>query len=224
MSNSQTDRRPEHAFDRPAGWAVDYRDRRFQAGSGAGTDRRERRALATLLRRAGPTEGAWLDVPCGAGRMSGLLPGPVVQVDYAPAMLEAIDAPAGPRVRASAFELPFADDSFAGALCHRLMHHVPVREDRVILLRELQRVTRGPVIVSFFHAVSLQNARRALARRFRGKRRSSRGGITLRSFLCDLHEAGLELVTARPLFPFVSEQWLALTRRSKGLRIDPVET
>ncbi len=217
MTGSALDQRPERAFDRPPGWAQDYRDRRFRSGSGPRTDRRERRALRSLLEKAHARSGPWLDVPSGAGRMSDLLPGPVVQADYALAMLLAIEAPAGPLIRASALELPFADQSFAGVLCHRLLHHVARREDRVRILTELRRVSQGPVILSFFHAVSLQNARRALARSLRGKRRSSRGGITLRAFLRDLCAAGLELDAARPLFPFVSEQWLVLARPMAGV-------
>lgn len=225
MTERSTDLRPERAFERPPGWELEYRDRRFHSGSGPGTDRRERRALRALLARAGARPGTWLDVPSGAGRMSELLPGPVVAVDHSLEILRAIQAPRGPRLRASAFELPFADASFAGVLCHRLLHHVPLASDRVRILAELRRVSEGPVIASFFHAVSLQNARRALARRLRGKRRSSRGGITLRAFLRDLAAAGLELVAARPLLPFVSEQWLVLARPRRAARagVGPVD-
>ncbi|MFO1052833.1 MAG: class I SAM-dependent methyltransferase [Planctomycetota bacterium] len=208
-----TNPRPERAFERAPGWAVDYRDRRFRSGSGAATDRRERRALRSLLARCEPAEGPWLDVPCGAGRMSGLLPGPVTQVDYAREMLGAIEGADGPRIRASAFELPFADDAFSGVLCHRLLHHVPGRAERVAILGELARVSRGAVIVSFFHAASLQNLRRGLARRLLRKRRSSRGGVSWRTFQRDLGEAGLKVVAVRALLPFVSEQWLVLARR-----------
>ena len=215
MTGPTPDLRPERAFERPAGWALDYRDKRFRAGSGLRTDRRERKALLALLHRTGAGEGPWLDVPCGAGRMSDLLPGPVVAVDFAEEMLRAIPSPRGPRIRATAFELPFCDASFEGVLCHRLLHHVPRAADRVRILAELRRVSSGPVIVSFFHSVSLQHARRTLARKLRGKRRSSRGGVTLTTFLRDLREAGLEFVAARPLLPFVSEQWLVLARRAK---------
>lgn len=146
--------------------------------------------------------------------MSPELPGPVVQLDYAAEMLTAIEQPTGPRIRASAFALPFADHSFAGVLCHRLLHHVPTSEARVRLLRELARVSNGPLIVSFFHSFCVQHLRRWMSRKWKHKPRSSRGGVTLRTFLCDLREAGLRPVAARPLLPLWSEQWLVLAVRA----------
>jgi ubiquinone/menaquinone biosynthesis C-methylase UbiE len=171
--------------------------------------------LRALLARIPDLRGPWLDAPCGAGRMSEELPGPVVQLDYAIEMLAAIEAPAGPRVRASAFALPFADRSFGGVLCHRLLHHVPTSEARVRLLAELARVSEGPMIVSFFHSFCVQHLRRWVSRKWRHKPRSSRGGVTLRTFLCDLREAGLRPVAARPLLPLWSEQWLVLAMRNR---------
>lgn len=198
-------------WDREPGYALRYRDRRFTEASGARTDRRERAALCRLLRGLEIGAGPWLDVPSGAGRMSELLPGPVVQVDLDPAMLQAAPGER-PRARARAHALPFADDSFAGALCHRLIHHLPGSDERVQVLAELARVSRGPVVFSFFHATSLQHARRLIRRRT-GKPRSGRGAVRLRTLLRDLERAGLRLEAAAPLLPFLSEQWLVRCRR-----------
>ena len=38
---------------------------------------------------------------------------------------------------ASVVALPFPDDSFAGALCHRLLQHIPTAVERIDILREL---------------------------------------------------------------------------------------
>src|SRR5690606_14337503 len=151
--------------------------------------------------------GTWLDLPCGTGRLSDLLPGDVVQVDRSQPMLEAITAPAAARVCASAQALPFADDAFVGALCHRLLHHVPRSEERIRILAELRRVTDGPVVVSFFRAVSFPHARRVVSRRLRRKPVSGRGAFTLRQFLVELQAAGLRARSCVGLAPFVSEQW-----------------
>ncbi|MEC8253497.1 MAG: hypothetical protein VX044_09800, partial [Planctomycetota bacterium] len=95
----------ESSYEREPGYALRYRDRRWVTGSGAGTDARERRALRALLERAERCGGAWLDAPSGAGRLSGELPGRVVQVDRDPAMvLAAGDAAA--RACASVHALP----------------------------------------------------------------------------------------------------------------------
>ncbi len=199
---------PETPYQREQGYARRYRDDRFAAGSGPLTDARERRALRRLLARARSAPGPWLDAPSGAGRMSAELPGPVVQVDRDPEMLEA--APAGrPRACASVLRLPFRDGCFRGALCHRLMQHIPTPEERIDILREFARVTRGPVVVSFFDSCSLQHHRRQLRRRF-GKPRSGRSAVARGQFARECETAGLRVVAFEALRRFFSEQTLVL--------------
>lgn len=201
---------PETPYRREPGYAQRYRDQRFAAGSGSGhgTDRRERAALRELLRLAPTTSGAWLDAPSGAGRMSAELPGPVVQVDRDTAMLRASPMPS-PRVCGSVHALPFADGCFAGTLCHRLLQHIPTAVERIDILRELARVTCGPIVVSFFDATSLQHLRRRLRRLF-GKPRSGRSAVARWAFLAELRQAGLQPVAVRALRRFVAEQTLVL--------------
>lgn len=203
----------ETPYLREPGYAERYRDRRFRQGHGPRTDRLERAALAGLLAGAAARAGPWLDVPCGAGRMSDLLPGPAVQVDRDPAMLAAcVDG--RPRICASAAALPFSDGVFAGALCLRLLQHIPASDERVRILAELARVTDGPVIVSFFDARSLQHVRRVV-RRALGKTRSGRCAISRRALASDLRRAGLRPVRWAPLRRFVAEQTLVLAVRDR---------
>lgn len=202
----------ETPYTREDGYAERYRDRRFATGSGRRTDRLEVHAIQALLTLTNTgLDGPWLDAPSGAGRLSGLLPGTVVRSDRSLAMLRACRGEVA-RVCGSAHQLPFADQSFAGALCMRLLHHIPGSEERRRILAELRRVSRGPVILSFFHSISLQHARRQLARRL-GKTRSGRCAIRLSVLRADLAAAGLEVIATRPLQRFVSEQWLVLARQ-----------
>lgn len=202
----------ETPYRREPGYAERYRDRRFRSGSGPGTDRRERAALRALLAHAaalGRIEpGPWLDVPAGAGRMAAELPGPAIAVDRDAAMLRA--AAALPhRACASAQALPFGDRLFAGVLCHRLLQHIPTSGERVAILRELARVGRGPVIVSFFDSLSLPGLRRVV-RRWTGKRRSGRSSVRRSVFLAECRQAGLQPLAVRSLCRFVSEQTMVL--------------
>ena len=201
----------ETPYAREPGYARRYRDERFRGGSGASTDRREREALRSLLSLAHGDGGPWLDAPCGAGRMTGELPGPVVMLDSDAAMVALCDR-ARPRVCASVHALPFADDTFAGGLCHRLLQHIPTPVERIDILRELARVTRGPIVVSFFDARSLQHLRRCIRRAF-GKQRSGRCAVSRRAFFAEVAAAGLRVVATRPLRRFVAEQTLALCVR-----------
>lgn len=204
----------ESPYQREPGYAERYRDRRFATGTGAATDRRERRALRALLRRAHDElpwpEGPWLDAPSGAGRLSDELPAPVVRADRDPAMVRA----AGPdlwRCCASVHALPFRDDAFAGVLCMRLVQHLRDGPERVRVFSELARVSRGPIVVSFFDSTSLQHLRRRLGG-LRGKRRSGRFAVPRRTFRDELQQAGLEVVAMRALRRFFGEQTLVLCR------------
>ena len=202
----------ETPYVREDGYAERYRDQRFDTGSGRGTHRRESRALVELLAIAGVTSGPWLDVPCGAGRLSTLLPTPVILVDRDLDMVRACPHDTT-RICASVHDLPFADGSFAGVICLRLLHHIPGAPERRKILEELRRVSRGPVIVSFFHAFSLQHLRRTIARRL-GKRVSGRCALSWRRFRPDLEAAGFRIVATKPLARGLSEQWLVLVTPS----------
>jgi SAM-dependent methyltransferase len=196
-------------YVREAGYAERYRDRRFATAHGPRTDRRERHALRALLRECGAGAGPWLDAPCGTGRLAAELPGPVVLVDRDRTMLAACPDPR--RVCAAVSALPFEDGAFAGVLCCRLLQHLPAAAERRAVLREFARVSRGPVIVSFFDAMSLQHARRLVRRRL-GKKRSGRTAITRRALLADLRAAGLRPLRYRALGRFVAEQTLVACR------------
>ncbi|MBI4260810.1 MAG: ubiquinone/menaquinone biosynthesis methyltransferase [Actinobacteria bacterium] len=85
-----------------------------------------------------------LDLGCGTGRLAGLLAGehPVVGVDLSREMLAAARVRLAPRgrvdlVRGSAFRLPFADASFAGAASAFVMRNL---DDLPAAFAELARV------------------------------------------------------------------------------------
>lgn len=198
----------ESPYNREPGYAERYRDRRFQTGTGSRTDVRERKAIARLLRNATIPNGLWLDAPCGAGRLSLEVPAKAVLVDRDPSMVVAADNHTL-RACASVHALPFGDDSFAGVLCMRLLQHIATPDERITILRELARVSRGPIVVSFFDACSLQHLRRRL-RPLLGKRRSDRFALSRRSFGKELATSGLEMHSMRALARFVGEQTIVL--------------
>jgi SAM-dependent methyltransferase len=202
----------ERPYVRAPGYAERYRDQRFATGHGPRTDRRERAALRALLAECTPAAGIWLDVPCGAGRLAEELPLAVL-TDRDLRMLAAA-GPARPRVCGAASALPFADGAFAGVLCMRLLQHLPTAAERIAVLAELRRCSRGPVIVSFFDSHSLTHARRLL-RRATG-RRSGRGAIARRTLIAEAAAAGLTVRRFRALLRFCSEQTLALLLPENG--------
>ncbi len=202
----------ETPYERPSGYAERYRDQRFATGTGNATDRRERKALRALLGSRHAPAGPWLDAPSGAGRLTAELPGPTVQVDRDLAMVRACGQ-GHLRACASVHALPFRDEAFAGALCHRLLQHIPTPVERITILRELARVTRGPIVVSFFDACTLQHLRRCWRRCF-GKPRSGRSAVARSAFLREVRAAGLTPLAVRSLRRFVAEQTLVLCQRT----------
>lgn len=71
----------------------------------------------------------------------------VVAVEPSVTMIRQRPPKAGPAVRAFADRLPFADDSFDGAMALLTVHHWP---DPLAGLAELARVTAGPLVVLTF--------------------------------------------------------------------------
>jgi len=197
----------ETPYVRAEGYARRYRDQRFTSGTGPRTHRREVAIIRRLISRSGATGGTWLDLPSGAGRLTHLLPGEAWQLDRNPEMLQVCERRSR-QVCASSLAVPFADGAFDGALCMRLMQHLPTSAERVGCLAELRRVTRGPVIVSHFHTVSAQHLRRRIRRRLgRPSRRVATSG---RQFRSELADAGLRFDSAIPLLRFLSEEWVVL--------------
>ena len=146
-----------------------YRDRPTKRWS---TDK-ERRLLRQHL-GSQPRSGVLLDLPSGGGRLSGILAEHTdlsIEADIGLGqLLYARQAHEGDQQRvwmtASAFHIPFRDDSVDGVVCCRLCHHLPTREERERLVRELLRVARGFVIMTFFDHHSLKNYNRRIRRPF----------------------------------------------------------
>jgi ubiquinone/menaquinone biosynthesis C-methylase UbiE len=70
---------------------------------------------------------------------------------------------------ASAFHIPFRDNSVDGTVCCRLCHHLPSAIERERLVEELLRVSRRFVIMTFFDYYSLKNWLRRARRPFNKK-------------------------------------------------------
>jgi SAM-dependent methyltransferase len=177
--------------------------------------RREARLLLAALDRSG-AHGAVLDVPCGAGRMTEALLARGDRVTGADLSAE-MTAEAARRcataaregradfVRSSATALPFEDRRFDAVVCWRLLHHLVSREDRVRVLAEAARVSRGPVVVSFADAGTL----RARLQRLRGRRRRC-ALLTAASLDAEAREAGLSVAWTARLATAFSLQAAAL--------------
>ena len=181
------------------------------------SDRVERRLLRRLLLRAG-RQDAVLDVPCGTGRLSPVVAeaaGWLYETDISLAMLELDrsnlgDLAAG-RIAGSALALPFRDGAVGGTVSVRLTHHLTEPSEVEALVRELCRVSREWVIVSYFAHSSLKARIRQLRSKLFGKRRKNTVRHAELRALAERH--GFRVECAPPLSRLFSGHHFALLRR-----------
>lgn len=137
---------------------------------------REFRLLERLLSSQGHNK-LLLDLPCGGGRLSpGIGPHTdlLIEADIAVGQVlygkrhSNLETPQF-WMTASAFHIPFRDNSVDGVVCCRLCHHLPTPEERERLVTELLRVSRRFVIMTFFDFYSLKNWLRRARRPFNKK-------------------------------------------------------
>jgi SAM-dependent methyltransferase len=177
--------------------------------------RREARLVAGLL--DGPGENRMiLDAACGTGRISALLKArgwEVLSVDASLDMLKRGFQSKSEEGRlvanATLFDLPLEDKGLDGAVSLRFLHHLPERAARTAVLKELARVTRGPIVLSFWGRFNLQSLRRRL-KRLSGRRPSARYTLGRKRLEEEAGAAGLRVRKIRCLFPWISETLYAL--------------
>jgi len=164
---------------------------------------KEKRLIASLLAETGRLE-RMLDVPCGAGRLSGVLAlhaEKVFEVDYSREMLKVCRRNAGYAARfaeASVFDLPFGDGSFDMVVSIRLSHHIPDRRARLAHLRELFRSSRRYVLATFFDEKTLKNRLRTLHRKLGGRKRPKHT-LTMEEVTRVAEESGFRVLRRRRL-------------------------
>jgi SAM-dependent methyltransferase len=136
--------------------------------------------------------GLILDVGCGNGYFTYYLEkvGPTIGLDYAATMLS--QNPVEALVQGSAFELPFADDSFDLVLCSNLLHHLlhPLK-----VISEMKRTSKKYVVL---HEPNRNNPAMLALALFKAE---ERGGLRFTSsYLGSLaHQAGLYVIACQTL-------------------------
>jgi ubiquinone/menaquinone biosynthesis C-methylase UbiE len=191
-------------------YKADYQNKLHRKWS----DKRERALLTRYFDRIGKV-GSILDLPCGHGRLSDFLKercGQLIEGDWSFTMVSLNQRDHGrdrrSYMRASALEIPLPDQSVDVVVSFRLSHHLETQELRERHLRELFRVARKHVIVTWFSATSLKNLLRQVRVKLAGKRPKNvlRNG-RVREIAA---EAGYAQELAKPLFLIGSGHVLGL--------------
>lgn len=128
-----------------------------------------------MIRRALPMLSnckTFLDAPCGAGRATLLLARvgyEVTGIDLGEGALAVSREQAAKAGVAARFEqadvqqMPFADRQFDAVLCFRLYHHFPKDCLRVGVIKELCRVSRRYVLMSYLDPYAYTSLRRRIS-------------------------------------------------------------
>jgi hypothetical protein len=107
--------------------------------------------------------------------------------------------------------MPLKDSCVDVAFSARLFHHVPDREERHQYIRELLRVSRKFVVMTFFHTWSLKNILRMIRRPFNKKK--PKVTMTTDELREIVRAQGWEVVTTIPLSRIASGHHYAVLRR-----------
>jgi SAM-dependent methyltransferase len=209
QQNYQTDQRA-------ATYNAKYRDRWTKRLS----TWREFRLLDRMLRNQGRCK-VLLDLPCGGGRLSPSM------ARYADLLIEADVAVGQLRygrnhgrvptrqvwMTASGFHIPLRDASVDGTVCVRLNHHLPTEAERERLVRELLRVSKRFLIMSFFDYYSPKNTLRRLRQPF--NRKPSKSAMKVAELEHLAQDSGATLVECPAIFLMGSGHRYALMVKDK---------
>jgi hypothetical protein len=105
----------------------------------------------------------------------------------------------GSLLGADALNLPFPPGRFDFLTSVRLLHRIRERQTRVAMLREMSRVTAGPLVVTYYARWNLRGIQRWL----KGKDPGLSQGEVLR----DVRMAGLRVSRSIPARRWTQQQW-----------------
>jgi len=207
-------------FDTPAAAA------KYAASlGGTATHRREMRTILSCLRGV-PRNAKVLDLPCGTGRLLPELMAAgfrVTEADSSPHMVDlartfaresGVTMADDQFAVASVFSTGLADNAFDAVICNRLLHHFRESKVRIDALRELARISRGPIVASFFCNWAIDSGMFHLKQIIRGKPATDRIPIWRRVLARDIRAAGLTPVRWVATRPGVSKQWYVVMKKT----------
>jgi hypothetical protein len=93
----------------------------------------------------------------------------------------------------------FGDRAFDAVVCHRLFHHLVDSETRRLAIRELKRISKGPVLVSFFSIFSLSALIRLLKYKILKRSPTDRIPIHPRTLAAEFEREGLQITRTIPV-------------------------
>jgi ubiquinone/menaquinone biosynthesis C-methylase UbiE len=174
-----------------------------QALVGTRKHTREMKALEIAVRGI-PRDSRVLDFPCGTGRLNSLLEEKGYQVtavdsSYHMAAIarqnrgSSADQSPGYAV-SDVLKTAFCDDAFDAVICNRLFHHFYEKDIRRTALSELARISKGPVVISYYSTHCLDAVTFRIKNGLRGRKPTDRVPIPPSVLAEDARASGLNVV------------------------------
>ena len=174
----------------------------------------EERFAQELFRLVG-SDAHIVDVPCGNGRFFEIFSKAksLSMVDYSVNMLKAVEERFGTRdnlrlIQAEISCMPLTDSSADLCFCMRLFHHMKDDKVRLAALKELTRISKKYVALSFYNKRCVRYYwRKALRKKIRGNY------VTLAHIAELAKQVGLELIARFPRRNVFEQQSLVVFRK-----------
>jgi len=117
-------------------------------------------------------------------------------------------------MRQDVMHTDFPAGAFDAVICNRLIHHYPTSRLRRGALRELARVTKGVLVVSYFSNFAISALKFHASKRLKGRIATDRIPIPFTTFEEDLDDVGLRCTGSFPVRYGLSPQtYLRLERK-----------
>jgi SAM-dependent methyltransferase len=204
-----------------------------QGLDGTRSHRREEKCLDACLDSL-PAGSLILDLPCGTGRLLPHLHSRGFTICAADSSRHMLDRARELATR-NQFEAKidfrvedllatsFADRSVDAVICNRLFHHFTEPDTRIRAFKELARVSRGPIVVSFFCSRSLSSQLFLFRNRWRRTPHTDRLPIPLATIAAEANLAGLHVRQSMASKPIFGKQWyLVLSPLAKAPESSPL--
>lgn len=200
--------------------ASKYDENRFTNIKGKLTNYLEKNAIYKAMKSI-PDNSKVLDVPCGTGRATEWLLQKGFRVTAFDISEEMISQAKNKLNRYSNIEQFYVgdaensnldDNAFDCVVSVRLMGHIPP-EVRIKMLNEFKRLSKNYVVVTYYHAFSIQRYLRRFIDIFSKEKRSMWFPVSKKEMMLELNESGLKVVSIYPIMKFISETWVVLAKK-----------
>jgi len=194
-----------------------YEKRRYGGPDQKLVDRREQAMVDEIIRTLELSKVRVLDAPCGYGRFSTVFASrgtEIICADVSAAMVGRARerlAEIGCRGKYIVMDirrLPFKDNTVEATFTMRLFHHGFARDEMAVILKELARVSRRWVILSYYRS----NWLHGLFRRLKGFSSRIRM-MTDAEFEAELARAPLVIRSRQPVIPFLHAQTMVVLEK-----------